>query len=204
MDPLTLAAGVILIFLATFLVWKGRQKTGKEALVGAVETSKVKGLTPGFVKELKGVVECFTPIYSPMTRKACVYYEYRKEKKTDKGYEKVESTVKTTPFFTLRDDTGAIIVEPADAQVGADPSYQKEEGDYRSTEYVLEVGKDIYAMGYISKGPESLVMSKHGTTFFLSSKSESEIIKGEQRTDILYYVGGLVSLAAGIYVMFFI
>jgi len=155
-----------------FLIWK---KSFQHARVMEdMPTSKVRSAAQGFV-ELAGTQQAIddTPLSAPLSGSACTWWSYRIEKKKRKSNAKggtrhewvtIEKDT-SVGFFTLRDDTGEVLVNPRGADVlpsekkvwygdakrpiGVTPGWGVGASRrYRYTERLMRPGEPIYALGH--------------------------------------------------------
>ncbi|MBA4137624.1 MAG: LemA domain-containing protein [Opitutus sp.] len=108
----------------------------RHRLLSDLPTSKTHGVFIGFV-ELKGTAEAESPLRSKLAEQTCVHYRYSVEERwsrvvtetytdangktqtrhrTESGWKTIASGGETIPFY-LRDDTGAVLVQPARASI---------------------------------------------------------------------------------------
>lgn len=90
-------------------------------------TSKVRSAAQGYV-ELSGTARALPgdPIISPLTRRRCVWFEYRVDERTATrrgGWRNVDAGT-SDAIFALDDDTGRVVIDPAGAQISAVPCNQ--------------------------------------------------------------------------------
>ncbi len=160
------------------LVWASMYCNRRRRLMENIPTSKTTGVFIGFV-ELKGEVECETPIQSYLAECTCVHYKYSIEERwsktetytdsegktktrTKSGWKTVASDTRHTPFY-LQDDEGVIRVLPEGA---------KAEGT-RVFSQTVRRGAPLY----YGKGPQRSVMhSDHRRRFVEHAVSLHEAI----------------------------
>ncbi len=191
--------------------------------------------------ELKGIVESASPLVSEIEGSPCVHYrsvvtreyEERYEEKDSEGHyqsrtrrasEVVARNERSQPFM-LRDDSGAVEIDPTGAKIEAEKSLSRfDQGSqpapslgslllnlaaeglggrrtlgYRLEEWTIPLGKRLYVLGEVSDVEGRLRVKKpteKGRRFLISVRSEEEIVKGAQGAfTILSVLGGV--LAAG-------
>ena len=121
-----IAAGVLLYFR--------RRQLRKTELMQQVQTSnaaEVSGLEPGTLAEVKGTLQCESPIISEMADKQCAYYiskvirEYQEtrrdsdgDRKTTRRSEVIASNEQFAPFV-VEDESGTVGVRGEGADVDA-------------------------------------------------------------------------------------
>jgi len=198
------------------LVW-GFLSLRRKRLLENVPTSKVKGVFLG-LNEVKGEAECAEPLTSRLAEVPCVWYRWEVEEhwsrtetytdakgktrtRTSSGWRTVDDGEQGTPFH-LRDDTGAIRVRPAGAEIEApsifsetcgrfDPLYYGK-GPARSisnsthrrrfSESAIEVGARLYVIGPARLDEHRVVpeiaLEEHAEIFLISTRSEERITRG--------------------------
>ncbi len=139
--------GIVFALLGGFLVYLKNKEKEKIGIISATETSTVRQLEEqrraiadeiggGSFRErveLKGRIECESPLTADMTKQKCVYFrnvverDYEEDywetdkdghrhRRTRRGSDTVSELVQSTPFH-LRDATGRIRVEPDGAEI---------------------------------------------------------------------------------------
>jgi len=176
--PIGLAAVAVILFFV------GRSQGNKALDIAATETSTAAGLATEAadvageigagsytkVAELKGVVECGSPLTAEMSGTACVWYrstvtrEYEEsytERDSDgktrtgtrRGSETVSANERRTPFL-VRDESGAVEVDPEGAPVeGIKVLSTFEHGDRGSS---LSVGGFHLSLGALGGGRRTI------------------------------------------------
>ncbi len=131
---------ILLLFAVIFLVAGGvllyfRNRTKqKSALMSQTETSNasdVKGLAPGTLVEVKGMLRCEEPLTSEMAEKMCAYYsstvtrEYLRpdhdddnDVGSDRRTEIIAQNVQYAPFV-VEDDSGSVPIDAEGAEFDA-------------------------------------------------------------------------------------
>ena len=228
--PVGLAAVAVILFFV------GRSQGSKALDIASTETSTAAGLATeasdvakeigagSFTKvaELKGLVECGRPLTADMSGTECVWYrstvtrEYEEsytERDSDgktrtgtrRGSENVSTNERRTPFM-VRDDTGAVEVDPEGAPVeGVKVLSKFEQGDrgpsisigsfklslgalgggrrtigYRLEESALPLGARVYVLGEARDDGGALRVAKpaaKGGRFIITVKSEEQLLK---------------------------
>lgn len=234
-----IAAG-ILVGLSVLLFALGRGQGRKAGDMTALETSvaaELKDLAkavgdeigPGSFNrmvELKGKAESDQPLRSEMAGEACVWYrctvtreyeETRMERDSDghsrssthRGSETVSSSERRS-VFSLRDQSGDILVDPEGAKVDGEkilsryepgergtsitiggfsvsigqPGLGKRTLGYKLEEWILPLGKDLYVLGEARDDGGRLRVCKpsaKGGRFVISVKSEEQLVKSARK-----------------------
>jgi hypothetical protein len=113
--------GTIMVVCAMSAAWCGWRTHRNILLARTMEdhpTSTVRSAYQGYV-ELKGVGIYFNddPMNAPYSRRPCIWYRYRVERrKDDGGWEVVESGTSSETFM-LDDGTGRVVIDPEGAEV---------------------------------------------------------------------------------------
>lgn len=143
----------------------------------------------------------------PDSGSPCLYYKYtiEKETKDSEGKTRWETTHSETRFvpFTLTDKTGTITIYPVAAgTVSLAEKHRRTSGDMRYTEYRLDPGMTVFAMGMAQWGKSgiSLVFDAPGTYIpILSVRTEEQERGTVGLVSLLCTVGGLVLISLAVY-----
>lgn len=207
----------------------------KKRLIENVPTSKVEGVFIGLT-EVKGDSECDSPLTSYLAGVTCVHYNFsvqehwrrtvsytdsdgKRRTKTESGWKTVRSDDVRCPFF-VRDETGAIRIDPHKAQMQGDSVfsqtvtrghrlyYQKgprysvanSTGRRRFTETAVQVDKRLYVMG-TAKLREDIVEPEirhdpDAAMFLISTRGEEQIVRGYNTGAVLWAIGGAIASVA--------
>jgi hypothetical protein len=175
--------------------------------------------------ELKGVVECDSPLTAEHSKTPCVWYhatttrEYEERvhnkgsgSATRRGSETVASRQDATRF-SLSDDTGTILVDPEDAEVVSKVSFDEFKPEvgrfggggrktvgYRYKEQIVPVGQTLYVFGEASDTDGVLAVRKPTTKgrFIVSVKSEEAMVREYAGSAKFLYVAGIAALVLGL------
>lgn len=254
--------GIILIIVGGVLVWFKKSEEEKVGVIAGTETSTAQSLKEqqkaiaseiggGSFRErveLKGKIECDSPLTADMTKQQCVYFknevirEYEEEytetddkgnrhRRTRKGSDTVSSLEQSTPFH-LVDATGKIRIEPEGAEIdliqvkdafqpasavnmgggsiswggfrfSVGSNWSMGEGrrtlGYRFREHVFPLNRNVYLLGEVADEGSELVVRKpvKEGRFFISYKSEEEILAEAAKNIKLYYYGSMACFAIG-------
>ena len=87
---------------------------------------------------------------APFTKIPCVYYhsilqEWRRSGKSS-SWVTIAEYLSDIPFL-VEDDTGAVNVDPVNAQTELPLSYDQRDGDLRYREYLIPLGSPVYVLG---------------------------------------------------------
>ncbi|MCM8764240.1 MAG: E3 ubiquitin ligase family protein [Candidatus Omnitrophica bacterium] len=132
----------------------------KKRLMQNVPTSTVRAIPIGEV-EIKGKAKAMHLLKTPISQVPCVFFryveeEFRKAGKTHK-WVKILDTSSNYPFY-LVDDTGAVKVEPAGAELNLVNRHVIREGNIRRTEYYILENEKLYVFGKAKKLPSSYLI----------------------------------------------
>lgn len=212
----------------------------RHRLLSDLPTAKASGVFVGLV-ELKGTAESAAPLRSYLTEQPCVHYAWRvterwsrlvTETYTDsKGrpqmrtrHESGSTTVAEggeTQAFYLRDDTGVVLVRPADAKI--EPTHFFSETVARSaplyyakgppgaipdsdhvrtfTEVGVALHAPLYVVGQARErtdivAPE-IAASRDAALFLISTRSEENVLRGYAGWSWLCWALGLAGASLG-------
>lgn len=241
-DTLFVVLGVLLwVGLPVAGVWFGVKAMRLRRLVRELPTCKAKGVFVGQV-EMKGDAVSEAPLASFLAEAPCVWYEYSVEEhwrrvrvetytdskgnvrtrtRVDTGWETVASDKAWQSFF-LQDDTGAVLVHPAGAEVepvqvfsrqcsmgdplyygkGPSGSVSGSTHERRFTERAIPAGQRLYLLGTARERKDCAAaeVAKAGfaeDVFLISCRSEDEIARSSGWKSWLYPVGGGCALLLG-------
>ena len=121
-------------------------------------TSKVASAAQGYV-EFTGRGQRFgdTPLLGRLSLLPCLWYRYKIEQRdSEKDWKTVDSG-ESDDTFMLRDDTGACVVDPEQAEILTRHRDQWHDGDHRYTEWKLIEQDRLYVIGqFRTQGGSSL------------------------------------------------
>ncbi len=180
--------------------------------------------------ELKGVVQCDSPLIAEHSKTPCVWYhstttreyEERAQNKgsgsaTQRGSETVASRQDGTRF-SLRDETGTILVDPEGAEIVSKVSFDEFKPEverlwgggrktvgYRYKEQIVPVGQALYVFGEASDSDGVLAVRKPTAKgrFIISVKSEEEMVRDYAGSAKFLYVAGIAALVLGLILIFY-
>jgi hypothetical protein len=111
-------------------------------------TSKVASAAQGYVELIgRGGQIQDSPLLSKLSALPCLWYRYTIEQRTsDNKWETVDSGESREAFF-LRDETGACLVDPEQAEIISRYRDQWQKDDYRYTEWKLIDHDYLYVIG---------------------------------------------------------
>jgi hypothetical protein len=110
-------------------------------------TSRIASAAQGFVELIgKGRPMPGQPVLSPGHGLPCLWYRYRRFKRSNNKWQQIDSDESDTPFI-LEDSTGRCLLDPAGAEVMTDRKESYQEDDYRLEEELLLIDGPIYALG---------------------------------------------------------
>jgi len=111
-------------------------------------TSKVESAAQGYV-ELNGRGAPFgdTPLYSELKLHPCLWYRYKVERRDSEKDWKTEASGESDNSFLLRDESGVCVITPEQAEISTRHRECWTIGDHRYTEWTLDPGDRLYAIG---------------------------------------------------------
>jgi hypothetical protein len=139
---------IVLPLVAALSLWAWTAMFRRYRAVGDTPTSQVASAAQGYV-ELGGRAGYLpdTRIRAPLSGRECCWYQYRRERRGSKSRWETEEEGESAAAFRLRDATGVCTVDPGGAEVAADRKRVWTEGDRRFTEWWIEDGDPLYALG---------------------------------------------------------
>ena len=129
---------------ATGLLWASLRLRRRQRLLRDLPTSRAQGVFIGLV-ELHGTAEAARPLHSYLAAKSCVHYDWQIEEhwtrlvtethtgkdgrsrtrtRQQSGWSTVAKGGETAPFF-LRDETGAVLINPTGAKIESSPIFDE-------------------------------------------------------------------------------
>lgn len=150
--------------LGCFLSWLSFSRLQQMRELERVPRTEVLAALTGEIN-LAGRVEFIETqalLSSPRTQSACVYYRYvvERKKRDSEGKTRWDTEIDVTRFvpFLLRDETGAIVLEPTNAvNFSVEQDYHVTVGDLRYTEYRLDAGDPLFCFGYAVRGADDTI-----------------------------------------------
>ena len=167
-------------------------------LIENIPTSKTKGVSFG-ITELKGkvVLNNQNSLTGPVSYAPCVWYRYLIQEKRRSGKNRSWVTIsdeKKGIRFHCEDKEGKLLIDASDANVITRNKKLSREGSMRYTEWNLNEGDDLYAIGQAVIDPnksDQLLLSKgkkNEDIFILSNYSEREVMIRKAATAMLALV----------------
>jgi len=182
---------------------KGFKWLSRKRLIENTPTSKVRSLAMGLVEVFGEAVPWKEKLEAPLSKKDCVYYKYLIEEYRRSGksghYVVIDKGESQSPFL-LKDETGMVLIDPKDAEIGISPDLKiesskdppeniklflasrglKYEGflginkQMRYQEWHLAPGDELYIMGTAENYPSGETMTKKGTANMIIRKGKYE------------------------------
>lgn len=129
--------------------------------VGNVSTSFINSLTAGRFVQIAGIAQANGPILrAPVSQKPCVWFVYKEE--DDENHEIVN---KSSGRFFVRDMTGAISIDPVNAELMLENTIRFKSAEsffqrffcreHGCTESFIPPGKTVYVLGTVCMYPQS-------------------------------------------------
>ncbi|MGE3852902.1 MAG: LemA family protein [Planctomycetota bacterium] len=148
---------------------------------------------------------------APRTNSSCLYFSYTKEEKRrdSKGkthWSTVASQTAVVREFTLRDDSGQILVVPIGADITFNVAQKSQtysaDGKYRYTEDRIDPGDRLFIFGYASQEADKPMVvefrSKGRYTPIISMSNEDSARTSMAVSSLFACWGGLVALSFAI------
>ncbi len=132
--------------LVSFFAWMANYRRYRQ--VHDVPTSRIASAAQGYV-ELFGKSENVpdSPVTAPLSAHPCCWYRYSLEERgSDNKWRAVDSG-QSVAHFVLKDETGECVISPDGAEILYAKSRTWTDGDRRCTEWLLEPGGILYALG---------------------------------------------------------
>jgi hypothetical protein len=236
LDIILFCAGALLLLVAAFCVAAALR--GEDRLLAIMDTPTSSALdiqaihrnngAYGQACEVTGVVECDASLSGPLSGQACVAYshmlsweEWGKPGLFDRRSGTSELVYRTggtefddrrAPTFWVRDASGRVLVDPANAELdlqAIDSNYEvftsslgDSERRTRREEKALPLGQPVYVLGYLGERQGQPIIQRHAgnpaKTFLISYRSEQELTRANRvRAAVFYFVAG-ISGSAGV------
>jgi hypothetical protein len=250
------AVSLVVAGLAAVLAFRGQSKIEKMKSTKTISTAEAAAAaTPGagVTVELYGKAEVAEPLVAPGTGTRCVYFQHKIEQLFEElhygggydsirgGYNDVNRTThewrtvsdnKQYLPFLLRDSSGAIQVDPRDAEIVAKETlsnapqgvqehsdggggimeaaknltvgaFSMQTGQRRQSEWVVATGVPIYVLGAAVVTPQGPVVEKGEDPFIVSWKAEEELTKHISWRLAGWLVGASAAIVLGALVIFY-
>ena|GEM_PF-1071824 len=239
------AVALIVAVLAAVLAFRGQGKLAKMKSTNTITAAEAAAAAMpggGVTVELYGNAEVAEPLIAPGTGTHAVYYRHKVEQLYEEyqtrsygdhggGYPTTTHEWRTVSDerqylpFLLRDSSGAIQVNPQDAEIVARETLSNspagfqgkadshgvldmaknlglgalstQTGQRRQSEWVVAAGTPVYVLGDAVTTPEGPVVRKGADPFIVSWKSEKELSKTFSWKTSGWLVGAFVAIALG-------
>jgi len=147
-----LTVACIASFVATFVFFQ------RARIIEDTPTSRIRSAAQGYV-ELEGIADDLpnNKLISPLTKNACVWFEYEIERYVGGKHSRwvTEEKDESEQHFILKDDTGQCLVNPVDATITPEcsvvwyghtrqPDFSTAPQGYRSDSTVFSIGMGRY------------------------------------------------------------
>jgi hypothetical protein len=143
--------GLVLLILASLWLWRANFR--RVRAVADTPTSRIASAHQGYV-ELHGTARSEgAEIRAPLTKRPCVWYRYRIERKGSKNKWVTEETGASDAPFLLDDGSGKAVLDPRKAEMIIQGARQWISDRRRYTEWIIAPGEQVYAIGgFASEG----------------------------------------------------
>lgn len=138
-----------LMALVSLYAWVATLR--RHRMVGDMPTSLVASAAQGYV-ELFGVAESHpdSKTLAHLSKRPCCWFRYEIEERDHEHNWRTVDEGESAASFLLRDSSGHCTVDPEGAEVHCANKQSWDEGDGRYTEWWIEAGDPLYALGEFS------------------------------------------------------
>ncbi|MBU0536223.1 MAG: E3 ubiquitin ligase family protein [Nanoarchaeota archaeon] len=202
---------IIGFFLGLFFFYKGFVWFRLKRLIENMPTSKVRSLAMGLVEVFGEVVPYNNQLLaSPLSKKKCVYYDFRIEEERGSGKNRHWVTLAGGTdmlHFILKDDTGQVLVDPKGAEIDAAADLKGSSGLIKSSsplvaEYLAKRNIRTSFLGlnshlryhekYIEPKDKVYILGTADDNPFVdeatSQKNEADIMIQKGKNEKIYYI----------------
>lgn len=140
---------IIGFFAGIYFFFRGFKKLWEKRLIQNIPTSKIRSIAMGQV-EIQGIALADVLLTGPYTKVPCVFYHIIEEHlvRTQKSTHWVKDLeVKTDIPFFVKDDTGAVMIDPSGAETDLPLRYTNIVGNRRYREWNIMEKEPIYVLG---------------------------------------------------------
>ncbi len=142
--------GLALVLVCSLFLWRANFRRARA--VDDTPTSKIASAHQGYV-ELAGAARLGEALVAPLTRRECVWWRYRVEKKDSRNRWVSEQSDSSDRLFLIDDGSAAAVVDARQAEMLVDGGRRWVEGRRRYTEWIIGEGEQVYAIGeFASEG----------------------------------------------------
>ncbi len=185
------------LLVAGLFSWFGFRRIRVKRLIENIPTSLSGGVAYGLT-ELKGEVisaPATEPLISPLAESECAFFHYIVEEKRGSGKNRRWVTIeekKQGQRFLVRDREGDFPIQPEGAEVISTARMTKRHSHRRYSEYRIDIGARLYALGRAVVDPET------GSSLYLAGGEEPFILSnlGERELMLRKAFGGFTQLSA--------
>ncbi len=148
-----------LVGLTSAWAWYANLK--RYRTVADTPTSRIVSAPQGYVELVgRGAHPPGERLISPVSHLPCLWYRYRIERETRKGWEYVESGV-SHETFSIDDGSGEALIDPDRAEIISTHKDVTVSGDHRTTEWLLIEGDRVYVIGeHVTLGGPNAVLDQ--------------------------------------------
>ncbi len=137
-----------LVAIAVISVFTWLSALGRLRAIRDTPTSKVASAAQGYVELIgRGHPLGDPPLLSKLSLLPCLWYRYKIERSNSKNKWEVVDSGETSDSFMLRDDTGACVIDPEQAEIITRHHDQWHQDDFRYTEWKLIKSAPLYVIG---------------------------------------------------------
>jgi hypothetical protein len=213
--------GIILLLVSAGCFFAARGQAGRLRAINAADTFTAQMLLELYNRvipalggealaqpcEVAGTIEAATPLTAPLSNSACVAYSYQVTREYEEDVTTTDAQGKTTTEtqqrsetasnderrarFYVRDATGRVLIDPADAEIDLidsgtrfDPAQRTASArtrtlGHRHQEQSLAIGTPVYILGCVVDGQGQPMIARspkdHKQKFIISRHSEREL-----------------------------
>lgn len=139
---------IALPLMATVSLYGWVSMLKRHRMIADTPTSQIASAAQGYV-ELVGIAgnHVDTKIFAHLSKKICCWFRYEVEERESDGDWRTVDQGESAASFVLRDPSGSCIIDPEGAEVMCAHKNCWTEGGTRYTEWCIEEGDPVYALG---------------------------------------------------------
>jgi hypothetical protein len=232
-DLAIIAAGLLLLAVGIACGWVAARGENRMLAIQDTPTSNTRDIQVfhasgalGQRCELSGVLECDAPLHGPLSGQPCAAYSHMlrwEEWGPAPAYSRrpgemvcrnsgTEFDDRRVPAFWVRDATGRVLVDPANAELDmteTDHRYEVFTASFGGTERrnwreekALPIGRPVYVLGYLADQQGQPAIGRHprdaAKKFLISYRSEHELVRTNRWQSYIYYLAAGTSGTLGV------
>lgn len=134
-----------LMAAVSFYGWIGALR--RHRMIGDTPTSQVASAAQGYVELIGFADNHDSKVLAHLSKKVCCWFRYRIEERDSDGDWRSVDEGESGATFVLRDASGRCTIDPHGAEVSCAHEHSWTEGSMRYTEWCIEEGDPLYALG---------------------------------------------------------